>query len=116
MKKILILFLLLSACSNRINYYHGFIYSNKNKPLKGFKVASQFDIDINSVTDENGYFKITDKKAIGGNLIIFHKNKPIDTIVTVWSQHGEKLMYSFTNLKKDTIRLRKSILTLSNDF
>jgi hypothetical protein len=37
------------------------------------------------------------------NLIVFYDDKPIDTLVTVWSQHGERIEYSFIENKKDTL-------------
>ncbi|WKL47771.1 hypothetical protein Q1W71_22840 [Flavobacterium pectinovorum] len=37
------------------------------------------------------------------SLIIYNNDMPIDTIKTVWSQHGEKLNYSFIEGKNDTL-------------
>jgi len=59
MKILPLLFLALSTCTSKIIYHHGFIYDySSNKPLKGVKVSSQFDIDINSTTDDKGHLKI----------------------------------------------------------
>lgn len=108
MKYFLIVVLItLSTCNSKISYYHGFIYDyDNNKPLENLKVGSQLDSNISCYTDENGYFKINDKEALKGNLIVYKKNKPIDTIVTVWSQHGEKLVYSFNDKKNDTLFIK----------
>lgn len=107
MKKILfsILFVLTISCSNKIKFYHGYIYNSQNKPLKNLKVEEDDNLKNYSFTDESGYFKIIEKNTFGGNLIISKENVKIDTIWTVYSSHGEKLNYRFINGRNDTLRI-----------
>ena len=57
-----------------------------------------------TTTDANGYFKLNKKPTSVSKLIVFYKEQPIDTIITVWAQGGgEKLMYSFVEGKNDTL-------------
>jgi hypothetical protein len=115
MKQVLILsctLLLLISCSNRIDYYHGYIFSSKeNKPLKELRIEEDDNLKTTSYTDEKGYFKIPETNGFGGNLIIYDKNNSIlDTIWTVYSSRGEKLNYRFINGRKDTL-----FITLPNN-
>ena len=106
-KRILILFfipLVVSSCSSKIKYYHGYIYSLDNKPLGKLRVEEDDNLRTFSYTNEKGYFKIIENNNFGGNLIVYSQNDIIlDTIWTVFSSNGEKLNYRFVNGRKDTL-------------
>ncbi|WP_159243422.1 hypothetical protein R8G64_06405 [Tenacibaculum maritimum] len=116
MRKISIhtLFITMISCSNKIKFYHGYIYDTENKPLKNIKVEENDNLKMFSYTNEKGYFKITEKNTFGGNLIVSKKNIILDTIYAVYSSHGEKLNYRFTNGRNDTLFLSKEKITLPN--
>ena len=107
MKKILFLTLafLLFCCKNRkINFYEGHIYDRNKKPLPNIKVCKMYHTPTDcTMTDANGYFKINKDPTSIPDLIGFYKEQPIDTIITVWAQGGERLVYSFVEGKKDTL-------------
>lgn len=119
MKEILALFciLFIMSCSNKINYYHGYIYNTENKPLRKIKVEEDDNLKAYSYTNEKGYFKIPKRNNFGGNLIVYSQNNTIlDTIWTVFSSHGEKLNYRFVNGRKDTLFVNmKKFKTLPNN-
>jgi len=107
MKKILFLTLafLLFCCKNRkINFYEGHIYDENNKPLPNIKVCKMYHTPTDcTMTDANGYFKINKDPTSIPDLIVFYKEQPIDTMRTLWTQAGERIMYSFVEGKNDTL-------------
>lgn len=110
MKKTLNVFLLLIliSCSNKITYYHGYIYNEKNEPLENLKIVEDDNLQSYSMTDQHGYFKILERNNYGGNLKVYTiDNVIIDTIWTVYSTHGEKLNYRFVNGRSDTLFISK---------
>lgn len=90
------------SCSNVPKYYQGHIYDNNKKPLADIKICEQ-NIDNCIKTDSEGFFRLEKNETSIHNLIVFYDDKPIDTLVTVWSQHGERIEYSFIENKKDTL-------------
>ena len=111
MKKyiLLSLFVIISSCGgnsdySNFRYYEGHIYDENKKPLPNIKVCRGYKLTTCTMTDANGYFKLNKKPTFITDLIVFYKEQPIDTIITVWAQGGgEKLMYSFVEGKKDTL-------------
>ena len=111
MKKyiLLSLFVIISSCGGNNDYsgsryYEGHIYDENKKPLPNIKVCRGYKLTACTMTDANGYFKLNKKPTFITDLIVFYKEQPIDTIITVWAQGGgEKLMYSFVEGKKDTL-------------
>ena len=107
MKKILFLTLafLLFCCKNRkINFYEGHIYDENNTPLPNIKVCKMYHTPTDcTMTNANGYFKINKDPTSIPDLIVFYKEQPIDTIRTLWTQAGERIMYSFVEGKNDTL-------------
>ena len=107
MKKILFLTLafLLFCCKNRkINFYEGHIYDENNNPLPNIKVCKMYHTPTDcTMTDANGYFKINEDPTSMTDLIVFYKEQPIDTMRTLWTQAGERIMYSFVEGKNDTL-------------
>ncbi|CAA0155036.1 conserved hypothetical protein [Tenacibaculum maritimum] len=75
MRKISIytLFITMISCSNKIKFYHGYIYDTENKPLKNIKVEENDNLKMFSYTNEKGYFKITEKKYFWGKFNSFKK-------------------------------------------
>ncbi len=105
MKKNLLLLLIINiivACSPKVIFYEGYIYNMKKKTISGLKVCVQ-DNNECTITNEKGFFKLPKQKNSIKNLIVFYNNEPIDTLKTVWSQHGEKIHYSFIEDKRDTL-------------
>ncbi|MFL9834251.1 hypothetical protein [Chryseobacterium terrae] len=91
-----------SGCEERPKFYEGYICTTDKKPLTNVKIC-ELNATNCSVTDINGFFKIKKEKDRISDLVVLYKNKSIDTINTVWSQHGDKLNYSFIEGKKDTL-------------
>lgn len=99
----LTLLILGVSCSVSPKHYQGYIYSTKKKPLSNIKICEQ-DTEKCSKTDDFGFFRIEKNKNSINNLIVYINNSPVDTIRTVWNQHGEKINYSFLESnKKDTL-------------
>ena len=105
MKKnvVIIVYLFLGiSCTVTPKYYQGYIYSTKKKPIFNIKICEQ-NTEKCSKTDDFGFFRIQKNENSINNLIVYKDNTPIDTIKTVWSQHGEKINYSFLENRKDTL-------------
>lgn len=106
MKTLLLnIFLIASSfngCKDRPKFYEGYIYTKEKMPISNVKICELGTINC-SETDANGFFKIKKDRERISDLIVFYKNSPIDTIKTAWSQHGERISYSFIEGKKDTL-------------
>ena len=100
----LMLIVLVSACGYSQMYYQGYVY-NARGPLNNVKVK-EADNSNSTVTDSMGYFKLNKNPDVIKSLIFIKKGYKVDTIKTVWSQHGERLNYIFLNKKMDTIYLK----------
>ncbi|MCW3161417.1 hypothetical protein [Chryseobacterium oryctis] len=96
--------ILLWSCSASKNY-EGYIFNNQKKPVKNIKVCEQYTTNC-ITTNDKGFFILKKDNTSIRNLVVFSNNKPIDTIRTVWSQHGEKINYSFIEGKKDALFLK----------
>ena len=108
MKKyiLLSLFVIISSCggNSSFKYYEGHIYDENNNPLPNIKVCIMYHTPTDcTMTDANGYFKINEDPTSMTDLIVFYKEQPIDTMRTLWTQAGERIMYSFVEGKKDTL-------------
>ena len=108
MKKyiLLSLFVIISSCggNSSFKYYEGHIYDENNNPLPNIKVCKMYHTPTDcTMTDANGYFKLNMTPNFITDLIIFYKEQPIDTMRTLWTQAGERIMYSFVEGKKDTL-------------
>ncbi len=90
------------SCTVTPKYYQGYIYSTKKRPISNIKICEQ-NTDECSKTDDFGFFRIKKNENLINNLIVYNNNTPIDTIKTVWSQHGEKINYSFLENRKDAL-------------
>lgn len=100
------LILFINACTAVPDYYEGYIFSSNKKPLANVKVCEEYSTKC-VYTNSKGYFKLEMQKKSIRNLIVFSNDKPIDTVRTVWNQHGEKIKYSFIEGKKDTLFIKK---------
>lgn len=98
---------LLFSCSGRQEYYHGYVYDGlTRKPLAKVMVKENLPGNAKSTyTDAKGYFKIENKAKSFADLIFSASTYQVDTLPTIWSQHGESLRYSFINSKPDTVFL-----------
>ena len=107
MKKyiLLSLFVIISSCGGNSDskYYEGHIYDENKKPLPNIKVCRGYKLTACTMTDTNGYFKLNMTPNFITDLIIFHKEQPIDTIITAWTLHGELDRYSFIEGRSDTL-------------
>lgn len=92
-------------CSDKIEYYQGYIYNSKNLPQANVKVIIE-STNKNTFTDKNGFFKIRNNNRQLNNLIVVKNENIVDTIKTVWSQHGEKIHYSFIESQNDTLFIK----------
>ena len=103
----ILLFFLLISCKNQ-NYY-GYIYDiDTKKPLNKVFVRENFKNNAKfTYSDENGFFKIENNTESIGDLIFNIEGYKTDTIVTIWSQHGEKLKYRFVGNNSDTLFMKK---------
>ncbi|HZH73435.1 MAG TPA: hypothetical protein VFD91_13140 [Mariniphaga sp.] len=105
-KKTILLFMTvltaITACTPSIQYYKGYVYNTKNEPIEGLKICEQYSTKC-SFTNSQGFFKIKKNASSIRSLIVFHNEISVDTIKTVWSQHGEKINYSFIEGKNDTL-------------
>ncbi|MET4083693.1 putative membrane protein [Pedobacter sp. UYP30] len=99
----------LMQCSGIHKTYHGYVYDNQtNMPLNNVFVEENLIQNANSGRSNSiGYFEIENNKESIADLIFSLKGYKKDTVVTVWSQHGESLMYKFLNKKSDTLFLRR---------
>ncbi|WP_306354209.1 hypothetical protein [Flavobacterium sp. '19STA2R22 D10 B1'] len=99
--------LLLLCCCKRQNFYHGYVYDQETKkPLMNVLVKESFVTNPQSATtDVKGYFKIENNTNSITDLVFSIPRYRQDTIPSVWSQHGERLEYTFLNPKPDTIFL-----------
>ena len=106
------LVLVIIWCSScRPDFYHGYVYDAETmQPLSGVNVKENSVSPIQfSHTDEKGYFKIENHTNSYRDLIFSAKGYRVDTMLTIWSQHGETISYSFINNKPDTVFLQKMV-------
>ncbi|MCD8418796.1 hypothetical protein J2Q11_13770 [Tenacibaculum finnmarkense genomovar finnmarkense] len=109
MKNLFILaLLLLNGCKTKPLLYQGYVYYD-NQPLVNVVVKKEHKNQDLTKTDSTGYFKIKKTPNSLTSLIFIKEGFKIDTVPSVWSQHGEKINYTFLNKKFDTIRLRKTL-------
>lgn len=91
-----------NSCKTSPQNYEGYVFRGKGKPANNIKVCEENKNNC-TTTNQQGFFKLQKQETSIRNLIVFQGNNPIDTIKTVWSQHGEKIKYSFIEGKKDTL-------------
>lgn len=94
------------SCSTKPAFYKGYVYYD-NKPLKNVTVKKMYDDESFTKTDSTGYFILQKRPNTLRSLIFEKKGFITDTIPSVWTQHGEKVKYTFLNKYSDTIILRK---------
>lgn len=94
----------LTGCSEAPEFYHGYVYDQKTqKPLANIQVKEDYPSNSKSAyTDTKGYFKIKKDPQSITDLIFSSPDYGPDTLLTVWSQHGESIGYVFVNAKPDT--------------
>ncbi|MBW8524059.1 hypothetical protein K0U91_02345 [Chryseobacterium chendengshani] len=100
----IVLVIFLNSCTSMPKFYEGYIFNKDKKPLSNIKVCENNKSNC-VYTDSKGYFRLEKQRNSINDLIVFSKSTPVDTIKTVWSQHGEKINYSFVEGKKDTLFL-----------
>lgn len=72
------------------------------KPINGVFIKENFSKSFKSTySNKEGYFKIDNNTKSIGDLIFICNGYQTDTIVTIWSQHGENLQYEFVRKKYD---------------
>lgn len=104
---------MLSSCGTKPKFYRGYVFYNK-KPLVNVTIKKDNGKHHDSVrTDLTGFFKLPKEPNSIRSLIFTKKGFVTDTIPSVWTQHGEKIYYTFLNKSPDTIFLRK--ITLPNN-
>lgn len=109
-KATLILILLFFSCrKNENNFYQGKVVDENDKPIKNVFVNESYT-ENHSKTDEDGYFKLNRNSNSLGELIFTKEGYKIDTIRTVWTQHGEKIEYNFIYNDTTIVKL-KSVKT-----
>lgn len=116
MKKLNLLFLFLIlgvfGCKTTPRFYRGYVYHN-NRPLFNVLVkADNPNFLEKTTTDSLGFFKLSKSPNSLVSLIFIKEKFKSDTIPSVWSQHGEKIKYTFLNKELDTIKMTK--ITLPN--
>jgi len=80
----------------------------QEKPINRVFVKENFSQNFKSTfSNENGYFKIENNSESTGDLIFICDGYKTDTIVTVWSQHGENLKYRFIKKESDTLYMQR---------
>ncbi|SHK24183.1 peptidase associated/transthyretin-like domain-containing protein [Chryseobacterium polytrichastri] len=101
--------LLFLSCSKSSDFYSGYIYDKtSNKPLSQVYIKENFKTNYKSTSsDKNGFFKINNDTESLGDLIFILKNYKTDTVVTVWSQNGEKIKYRFVGENHDTLYMSR---------
>ena len=104
----ILLIFFFTQCSNQQDFYHGYVYDEQtNKPLKNVFVKENIKSNPKSTyTNFNGYFKIGNKENSISDLVFSIKGYGKDTVVTMWTQHGEQLKYKFLNSLPDTLFLK----------
>ncbi|MBB5637083.1 hypothetical protein HDE68_002996 [Pedobacter cryoconitis] len=108
-KMILLISVFLLSCSGtRQPYYHGYVYDEiTRKPVSNVLVKENIRGNPKFTrTATNGYFKIENNTQYFSDLIFSDAQHPPDTIPTAWTQHGEKLSFTFVTDKPDTAFLR----------
>ncbi|WP_131726141.1 hypothetical protein [Chryseobacterium sp. Leaf405] len=92
----------INSCTPSSKSYEGYIYNHQKKPLENIKVCEQNKNNC-TYTNDKGFFQLRKDKNSIGDLLVFNRESTIDTIKTVWSQHGEKINFSFIEGKNDTL-------------
>jgi hypothetical protein len=110
--KIYILFpvlTILMSCSKLQKCYSGYVYDEESRePINRVFIKERFSKDFKSTySNEKGYFKIDNDSESIGDLIFIRDGYKTDTIVTVWSQHGENLKYRFVRKESDTLYMQR---------
>ncbi len=98
------LIILLFSCITPKNY-EGYIFTKQKKPVMNIRVCEENSTNC-TFTNKEGFFRLKKNTNSINNLIIFSNNKSIDSITTVWTQHGERVNYSFIEGRKDTLFLK----------
>ena len=111
MKKTMLFFylLLIISCNKKATFYHGVVIDANKKPIANVNVSLRFDSNKSTFSKENGYFKLSKSPDIIDDLVFSKKGYITDTIFSVWTQHGEKVNYTFLNKSSDTIRLKRKV-------
>ena len=101
--------LFLVSCGPQ-GYYHGYVFdAETRKPISKVLVKeNSLSGARSSYTNKNGYFKVVNQENTSSDLIFTAKGYKVDTILTRWSQHGERLEHMFTDSKSDTAFLTAS--------
>jgi len=100
--------MLTATCKQSREFYHGYVYYN-NKPVSNVLIKEDvLNSTKNTETDSTGFFKLPKDPNSVSSLIFIKERFKVDTVKTVWSQHGEKLKYTFLNKKFDTLVLKPS--------
>ena len=109
MRNVILLILIASSligCKTKPLFYQGYVYHD-NQPQENVTVITDDNNQDYTKTDVTGYFKLNKMPNTLTDLIFNKEGFRIDTIPSVWSQHGEKIKYNFINKKMDTIQLIK---------
>ncbi len=100
---------LIYTCSpKKIKYFHGHICTINKLPLNGLKIVNQYDSNINTITNEDGYFKVLKSEHFKGRyLYVYRGDNRIDSISIVSTHPERKPNYHFVNGKSDTLFIKK---------
>ncbi len=101
------LLITLANCSNKPLFYKGYVYHNGKPQAQVVVRRMHSNQDESTRTDSTGFFKLKKEPNSIHSLIFEKEGFAIDTIPTVWTQHGEKINYRFINDEKDTLFIKK---------
>lgn len=105
-----LLIYLVSCDEKSLNYYHGVVVDGNSIPISGVLIKTRYIKPDVTVTDENGYFRLSKLPNTITSLVFSKEGYMTDTISSVYAHGGETLDYRFINKQIDTIPLRKKTL------
>ncbi len=89
----------------KIEYIHGWVVSENEKPIKGVKVTYSKDETV-TYTDNNGYFRF-EPETISDKPIFFEKDEYKKDTIRGGINYRDIPVYFFTSKRKDTVILKK---------
>ncbi|MBU3024777.1 MULTISPECIES: hypothetical protein [Zobellia] len=103
----LILLLALTCSPKKITHYQGYIYNNEEEPVKNLSVAGRDHSEVESVTNENGFFKIRKPEGWVETFLYVKRNGiKIDSIQVLRSHPEYGPRHYFVNGRDDTLFIK----------
>ncbi len=113
-KHIFFFFELLACGSMKNTFYQGMVLDENNNPIENVTVFEEYNIEKTTKTNDKGYFKLYRNSDRLGKLVFIKDGYKIDTIPTIWTQHGEQMEYNFIGKETTSVRLRKGKSKMMN--